>query len=208
MDYNIVYDFITEENQDIRDEYMFLIIAYFIQMFLAEVERFSDQNGIDMTGVDVEGMTADYAAYLEDILLGLYERAQDELEKITKEYADHAMSAILQLLYRYIDTQFQTIEDSETGNALQLAQLLVANMALQQFPNVKIYKSWMAHPDCCPICHELSKMGEVPIDEPFLVSGQRVDLPDGKTFIYKYVDRYVCIAHPNDRCWIEFRIEI
>lgn len=109
-------------------------------------------------------------------------------------------------MHEYVSENYQTIDRSETSNARQLGQLHVVSEVQASSSAVKVYKRWRAHPDCCDICRALDG-AIVPIDEPFLINGQVVELSNGKEFIYNYIDRGVAIAHPNDRCWIEFIIE-
>lgn len=201
MDNDILYHYVMTDNQEEQEELLTLIVAYWVDLFIQEYYAFARDNNVNIDEVDIQAVTADYEVYLTDILEGMRKRARE----YAIELEDEPDNMIYLLTIDYIDAQYERIEDSESGNVIQLAQLLVANEFEKENPNAKVMKEWVAYPDCCPICAKLNGT-IIPIDEPFLVAGQRVDTEDGETFIYKYVDRFVAIAHPNDRCRIQFHL--
>lgn len=202
VDFETVYQYILTDDPEEEENLLQTIIFWFLEDFLAEFQRFSKSNGIDVSELDIEAAMNDYGDYLREIFVGLRERAREKRRELIENDYD---SAIL-LLQFYIGEQFETIERSEQSNLIQMAQMLVAMEAERTIPGTYILKRWVPFPGCCPICLELSKRPPIPVDEPFLVPGEKIDLADGKQFIYKYVTRYVAVAHPNDRCHVEFEI--
>lgn len=198
----LVYQFTTTEDEVEARELLLLLVSYFLLVYNDEKEQFAKDNQVNISLVSDEEMQSDYALYITDILTGMRERVIKKESKLS----GLDQMAFLVALHEYVSGEFETIETSETGNARQLAQLQVVSIVQAGDIAAKVYKRWRAHPDCCEVCKALN--GTIlPIDEPFLVNGQVVELSDGKEFIYKYIDRSVAIAHPNDRCWIEFIIE-
>lgn len=206
ISYELVYHYASTTDQAEADRVLTEIIAFFVDIMLTEVEEFSAANDVDMADYDTEQWVVDYTAYLLEILLGLRQRTQEEKNRIAFENEGDFIAD----LREWFIAQFDRILYSELVDAKQLGEIIVAHALQQQAKETglryNINKTWKAFPDCCPICRQLEGT-TIPVDQPFLVNGQQVDLGNGKTFIYDYVDRYIAFAHPNDRCWIELSIE-
>lgn len=204
--FEYVYGFATTSDQVDAEEKVAIIIAYFVGLILTEIEAFSEANNVDMSEYDIQSWIDSYTAYLYEILMGMRQRIQEKQNELQYEYGND----YIPYLREYFVQQYNRVLYSELVDAKQLGQIIVSTAlqtkALEQGINMQVYKTWRAFPDCCPICAALAGT-TIPITEPFLVNGQRVDVGNGKTFIYDYVDRYVAFAHPNDRCWIELSIE-
>lgn len=207
MDYDVIQDFIFTPNAERREELRDDIVAYWIQMFLNEFYYFAGQNSVNTDDIEIDSVLMDYAQELIQTLDGMRTRVLAKAEKEKEEYGRMTDDELHAVLIDYINNQYKRIEETETSNVIQFAQILVADRFQKDNPGAEIYKRWIANPDCCPICKALSEQEPIPLDEPFLVNGQRVELPDGKVFIYDYVDRLMCIAHPNDRCRIQFILQ-
>lgn len=187
-----VVRFAWAEDEREANELLIVLVEYMLDFYDAELHRFALENDVPIED-EVFQSRDDYAMYISDLFIGLRERAQLRLSEDRKK------------LRNFIITAFVVLVDSESSNILQLAQLDVALIAKKRNNAVKIYKTWHAHPDCCDLCGQLDGTTKL-IDEPFLVNGQIVEMANGEEVIYDYIDRLVAIAHPNDRCWIEFSI--
>lgn len=201
----LIYQFATTGDESEAYSIMLLIIEQYLAQYNLAREEFAEDNGFSVDGYSDAETINDYALYLYTILAGMRERAKEQEKKLQQESADEAAYAAA--LMRFVMNDYEMIDTTEKGNAIQTGQLSAVSVLQEQRGEIKIYKEWVAHPDCCEVCAKLN--GTVlPIDEPFLVDGQVVELPDGKEFEYKYKDRLIAIAHPNDRCHVEFSIEI
>lgn len=199
MDPEIIYEYATTEDEE-RAAILFTeIYNVFLFMYDQEFQAFAEQNNIDVESKSYQDIREEYAAELTQTLLNLRVRTENEREKLLNLPPAEVGSK----LQHFVVVAWRTISDTETGNARQSAQLQASLNLLDADNTVTIKKRWMAHPDCCPICAALNGT-EIDIDEYFLVGGQVVELADGSEFVYEYKDRAICIAHPNDRCWIEF----
>ncbi|MGM0175697.1 phage minor head protein [Enterococcus sp. DIV0800] len=199
----LIYQYATTADEEDAFEILVILVAYFLSLFDAEQRIFIEDNNLDLPD-DLFGQTREsFSMYITDLLINFRQRIQEEMRKPDKDGNLLDKAAVFLL----VESQFETIRDSESVNAQQLAQFEVVTVVQQTIPAAKIYKTWIAKndEDTCEICRALHGT-TIPIDEPFLVAGQRVDLPSGKEFIYNYIDRYTCIAHPHDRCMIEFSI--
>lgn len=194
-----VYKFATTDDPAQADELLNYIAGLFGSIYADELVSFADRNDIDLSQDAYTHMAAEFGEYVISLLKDMRKRCMQKKGSLKGLTA----ADIYDQLYEYVLEQFERIEVTETSNALQLAEYHAILVLLDYNGDVTIRKRWRAHPDCCEICAALDGV-EVDIDEYFLVNGQVVEMADGKEFIYKYIDRSVCIAHPNDRCWIEF----
>lgn len=205
MHEEIIYQFATTEDEDEAYSILLLMIEQFLAQYTAARELFAADNSFELKGYSDESVFDEYALYLFGIFTGLRERAKEQRERLRSQ--DLNKTEHLIALRRFIINEYETIEATEQGNAIQMGQLSAITALQDQRCDIRIFKEWVAHPDCCEICKKLN--GTIlPIEAPFLVDGQVVELPEGKEFVYQYIDRLIAIAHPNDRCHVEFIIEI
>lgn len=204
MDYELIFKYATTDDDIEAYEIMLLIVAHFLSVYDAEREEFAKDNDIDLTASDDEDVRNRYALYVMDLVLGMRDRIRTEAGSLN----DLTEAEYTLYINRLVTVNYDRLETTETNNAMQTGRLEVAVTAKEQNSAVRIYKRWVSRMDdkTCDICRAMH--GTVKsIDEPFLVNGEIVELADGKEFVYKYIDRLVAIAHPNDRCRIEFFIE-
>lgn len=202
MDEELIYQYATTEDEQEAYELLLLLILFFMTMYEDERKAFAERNSVDLTGMDDSEVTNEYTLYITDLLIGMRERTL----KAKQELSVLSRAAFLVAMQQVVKNNWNTLHDSEVGNAKQTAQLEVATLAQMLNRNIQIFKRWVAHPDCCKICAALDGV-QIPIDEPFLVPGQSIDLADGSEFVYEYIERGIATAHPNDRCHVEFIIE-
>lgn len=205
MNLEVIYQFATTASDIDAYEIMQAYIVYMLGLYEYEMQRFIDDSGIDIEIMfNDEESKESYYLYLAGILWGLRERTQKKIEMYrNNKLTEEEMSMLIR---RYVMNDFKAIEDTETMNVTQMAQLNVVSNIQGKTPFAKVYKTWIAIPGCCETCAALNGT-KIPIDQPFLVNGQVVELEDGREVMYNYITRYVAIAHPNDRCYIEFSIE-
>ena len=198
----LVREYVTTENEVEAREILILLVFYFMSVYDEERETFANDNDVPAEWINDENIRDEYEMYVFDLLVSMRERVKEEKEKLR----DLEQTAFLIAIYHFIDVQFTRIHETEISNAKQIAQLQVATAVQDNNSAAKIYKRWVARTDSCEMCKALDGVIK-PIDEPFLINGQVVELSSGKEIIYGYIDRGVAIAHPNDRCSIEFIIE-
>lgn len=198
----LFYQFSITTDEVEANELLFLLVYYFMELYDGEKERFIKDSDLDIHVESYEQVKEDYALYLADVFIGARERVQLKEQELIKSDEEDASAK----LYTFIDSNFERINNTETVNVKQIAQLQVVAYVQDQDKAAKIYKQWVAHSGACDICKALDGT-KIPVDEPFLVNGQVIELSDGGEFIYDYIDRDVAIAHPNDQCGIEFIIE-
>lgn len=194
-----LYDFVTTDSEDEAYELLLLILAYLLSAYDNALKEAAEEWNVEITEPDT--VREDYAIYVISLLTNFRERARQKALDLMSEDVDDYTAA----LKRFIEIGFNAIERTERENAQQTAQLHAVVIAAYVIGNAEIYKTWRARPNCCSICAALDGI-TVPIDTPFLVNGQMIDLADGKTFIYKYKERQIALAHPNCGCWVEFSI--
>lgn len=198
----LIYQFCTTGNEVEAYEILLLIVAHYMEIYDKEKERFLQYSNISHELVTDENVRQDYAMYLSDLLLNMRERTKAK----EQELLGLSPAAFLVAMKKFVMDSYNRLESCETGNAKQISQLQVAAAVQENDSAARITKTWVAYPECCDVCSALNGI-TIPVDEPFLVNGQVVELGNGKEFIYNYIDRRVAIAHPNDRCTIEFHIE-
>lgn len=201
---NDVRRYATTTDQVEARELLQLLVASFMLSYFEEREAFAKRNDVEVEFVYDGSMETEYALYIQDLLIGMRERTQEKMNGLS----GLGRVAYFLALYHFVDIAFRTIFDTEQKNLRQLAELNVAQSLIDSGKPVSIYKRWVAHESdgACDICSALD--GTVlPIDEPFLVNGQIIQLGNGTEFIYKFIDRYAAVAHPNCRCEIETIIE-
>lgn len=204
MDYELIFRYATTEDEIEAYEIMMLIVAYFLNVYDTARKELAENSDIDLTAADDETTRNEYTLYVMDLVVGMRDRILKEQEKLQ----DLTEAEYTLRLNEIITINYDRLEITETNNAMQLGQLEAAATAREQNSAIKIYKRWVSRLDTktCELCKAMH--GTVkPIDEPFLVNGQVIELTDGKEFVYKYIERLVAIVHPNDRCRIEFFIE-
>lgn len=198
----LVFEFAT--NEQIVSELLDEITNYYLLLYSDERQRFADINEVDLNDYEQDILLANYKIYIENLFMGLRDRGLVKLEELESELSD----GITMLMIVFITKQFNRLHDTESSNVIQTAQLSVVEQLQKSNTDVRLTKTWISRNDdrTCKICQALHGM-TIPVNENFLVNGQVVDLKDGTRFVYDYVDRTVAVAHPNDRCRIEFNVE-
>lgn len=202
MDDELIYQFATTDDEVEAYETMLLLTQYYLSAYDSERDEFAARHKVNPQAIMDGGTREEYALYISGILLGMRGRVKEEEGRLS----GLGEAAALPALKKFVWDNYRRIEETEASNAKQLAQLQVVQEIQSKDRAAKIYKRWVARPGCCEVCRALN--GTVKrIDEPFLVNGQVVELEGGKSFTYGYIDRNVAVAHPNDRCTVEFFIE-
>lgn len=200
----LIYQYATTSDEKDALEILQAIVAYFLSIYDAERELFLENNGIDLPLSESDEVRIEFMMYITDVLIGMRLRTLEKIEKeqATKGYMEKAA------IYTFVSNAFNTIKETDSVNAQQIAQIEVVKKVQQTMPNARVFKTWISQNDeaTCPICRAMHGT-KIPVDEPFLVNGQVVELADGDEFIYNYINRSVAIAHPRDRCRIDFSIE-
>lgn len=194
-----LYEFVTTDSEDEAYELLLLILAHFLSIYDSEIKEHAKEWNVDVPEPDE--VREEFSLYMITLLANFRERARRKALELMKEDSDSFTIA----LNKFIEQGFSVIERTERETALQTAQLHAVVLAAYLIGNVGIYKTWRTEPNCCSICDALNGL-TVPIDTPFLVNGQMIDLAGGETFIYKYKERQIALAHPHCRCRIEFSI--
>lgn len=222
MEDELIIDYCTTDNDEYAEEILLLIIMYFLEAYEDEKIRFARVNNVDITTLNDDAMIDEYVNYLIDLLADMRERCYDKmsvLESLHNEPLPKAEVAPIGHgflskedytdLLAFIIVNWDRLEDTEYVSAKQTAQFKVVEIVQEKNSGARIYKQWVAHQDCrtCPVCMSLHGT-IIPLEEPFLVNGQVVELDNGKFWTYDYNDRFIAVAHPWDRCWIEFIIEL
>ena len=202
----LIEEFATTADEERAIEILKAIVAYFMAIYDAERELFLEDNKLDLPfdENEADSVRLDFMLYITDLLTSIRTRTLRKIEE-QQDSHDRVERATMTA---YIMNLYQRIKETESVNAQQIAQIEVVKKVQQTMPGAKIYKVWISKNDAdtCEICRALH--GTVlPINQPFLVNGQIVSLDSGDEFIYEYIDRQVAIAHPNDRCRIDFFIE-
>lgn len=195
-----IYEFAVCSNSADAKDKLAQLLAYLISIFDEEKDQFAEQNNVELRLEEHSELRESYIQYLTALLIGMRDRCLEKQQKMQDEgKADRA------LLFLFVMNEFDRIEDSEWSNSKQLAQLEVVQKVRLLRPNAIITKRWVAHVGACDYCMAMDGV-EVPIDQPFLVSGQTIMLHTGEELIYNYIDRDVAVLHPHDRCYVEFII--
>lgn len=194
-----LYEFVTTDSEDEAYELLLLFLAYFLSRYDDALAEASEKWNVEIPEPNTVRM--DYAVYVTELIIGFRVRARDKALDLMRGDPDE----FKETLEDYIEKDFARLDRTEQEVAEQTAQLQAADKAVELTDDTALYKTWRARPNCCAICDALDGT-TIPVDEPFLVNGQIVELANGKTFIYKYKDRTIAIAHPNCRCWVEFSI--
>lgn len=202
MNDELIYQFATTDDEVEAYEIMLLLTQYYLSVYDSEKDEFAASHNVNTQAIMDESLRAEYALYISNIFSGMRDRVKEEEGRLS----GLGEGAALLALKKFVFENYGRIEETELSNAKQMARLQVAQEIQSKNTAAKIYKRWVARPGCCEVCRALN--GTVkPIDEPFLINGQVVELEGGKSFTYGYIDRNVAIAHPNDRCTVEFFIE-
>lgn len=197
----LVFEYATTENTERASEILADLLLIFIAMYDDAYAEFVASNDIEYDITEYSEIRQDYYDHVLDRLQSIRPRTLEESQKL------NGSEDYIRKLYHFVDVIYTRIFETQRSNAKQLGQLQAVLFYAQNNPNVMINKTWVAQPDCCPICAELAGT-TIPITEYFLVNGQVVELDDDKNFVYSYDNTPVCVAHPNDRCYIEFSIEL
>lgn len=195
-----IYNFAITGNIADVDDKLFQLVFYLLGVFDREKEQFAKQNNVKVEPEEFSELRESYAVYLAELLLGMRDRCLEKQQKL-KDQGEFEKT----LMFLFVMNQFKTIEDTEWSNSKQLAQLEVVKEVRLIRPNAKIEKRWVAHAGACDFCQAMNGV-TIPLDEPFLRSGQIIESDSGEEFIYNYIDRDVAVLHPNDKCYIEFII--
>lgn len=202
IDEEMILDFLTTNDSIDFQEKLEQLVYYFVMLYYQGQTQFADRYDYQIDEETFNLQLQDYSNYIILLLYDMRQRMNEYREKIKDlprlEQADK--------LSRFVVVNFKRLNVTEFNNAFQMAEIDIINDMIKNDSTVKVYKTWVARPDACPVCKALNGTRKE-LNEPFLVSGQVVELDDGKTFEYGYIDRKVAIAHPNDRCRIEFDIE-
>lgn len=196
-----IIEFALTKNAIEVEENLLLIVEYLLTVFDEEKARYASDNNVEIDPEEYSEMREAYAIYLADLLLGMRERCAAKQSEMEQEGTVEKA-----LLFSFVLSQFFNIEDTEWSNSKQMAQLEVVNKVRLLRPAAKISKRWRAHSGACDKCLAMDGT-EVPFEEPFLRTGQLIELSTGEEFIYNYIDRDIALLHPHDRCWVEFIIE-
>lgn len=210
----LIWRYANTRNEQEENELLLLLVYYFVSLYNNHKKEFIDNNDLDEEEISnyYEGdliefgydkTIEDYSIYIADLLYSLRQRAIIKQNDYYEKGLNYQQVIALDEYKTYIYNLFAVIHQTETNNVLQMAELKVANIVQVINPNIIFYKRWVARLDACPICQTLARNPPIPIDQPFLYNGEVVELENGDEFIYKYIDRFVAIAHPNDRCRIE-----
>lgn len=197
---DIVVEFLTTDDIDRAAILLESLLDSYMALYDEEIATFASNNDLSIDFIPMHQAT--YRENLMDLFIGMRERVKEKEAKL-KEEKDEAIALVLLLIF--VEENYNRLKLTELGNIKQTAQLEVVQYLQANDYNVRIMKRWVAHSGACEVCQALNGI-TIPIDEPFLVNGQIVELADGKEFIYNYIDRSVAIAHPNDQCYIEFII--
>lgn len=204
MHEELIYQMCVTEDEDEAYQIMLLVIEQYLAKYATAREEFANINEFTLEGYSDIDVRNEYSLYLYGVLVDMRERAREKESSLTSQ--EVAGVALVAALRRSIMLDYAVIDATERGNAIQMGQLDAITALQDQRGDVRILKEWVAHPDCCEVCKRLN--GTIlPIEAPFLVDGQIVELEGGKEFKYNYIDRLIAIAHPNDRCHVEFIIE-
>lgn len=195
---DIVVEFLTTDDVNRAAILTESLLDSYMALYDEEIATFASKNDLSIDFVSMYQAT--YREYLMDLFIGMRERVQEKEIELQEE-KDKARA--LALLLIFVEENYNRLKLTELGNIKQTAQLEVVQYLQANDYNVRIMKRWVAHAGACEVCQALNGV-TIPIDEPFLVNGQVVELASGKEFIYNYIDRSVAIAHPNDQCYIEF----
>lgn len=201
IDLDFIWEFAFTEDDTILGYDLALLITYFITAYDEEKVRFAKDNGIELTDYELDEFRENYILYLYDMLLNVRLNIQEK----QRELHEMQVEEEYEKLRDFITTYFALVHMTEIQVLVQSASLNVVKELRRNNADVIIEKRWKAFPGCCPICKALDGV-TIPVDEPFLVNGQVVEDAHGKLHTYSYVDRYICVAHPNDRCMIEYII--
>lgn len=187
----LVTQFLLEINDEKAKTLLYELLVLFGEYFNEQRRAFALEQDIELLE-DYYDTKTEYVDYLSQVLWIARQQLINKSDGLSKE---DLLIAVVLASTRLINTETQALG--------QLAKITVAHELETQNGNIKIMKRWVANPNCCPICRALDGM-ILPLDQPFLSNGQVVELEEGKSYTYGYADRLSAVAHPNDRCSIEF----
>jgi len=181
-----------------------LIVAAFMSVYDEERDDFAEENGIDPDLVYDDSFRDEYELYVFDLIGRMRDRTQVEM----KQQSELDRVAFLIAVKHFVDVNFEAIRRTEEKILKQTADLEVTNALLEKDSTARAYKTWHTSglQETCDVCKALDGV-TIPIDEPFLVNGQIIELGDGKEFIYTYETRYAASAHTNCNCYITITIQ-
>lgn len=198
-----IYNFAIMDNETEAYEIAMLLVMSMLLVYEEERDTFAANNDVNIEMLDDEESIESYAQYLYTLYWGLRERTREKQQEL---YALDMVTADMHTkLKNYAVNGYNAINNTEPGNAQQLAQLNVVVAVQDQQPAAQIYKTWDARPDCCEKCAAMDGT-TIPVEEPFLVNGQAVMLPDGSEVFYSYITRQTAIMHTRCRCYVTFTI--
>ena len=181
-----------------------LIVEAFLLIYEEERDVFAEENGIPPDLVYDDSLKNEYELYVFDLIGRMRDRTQAEMAK----QSELDRVAFLIAIKHFVDVNFEAIRRTEEKILKQTADLEVTNALLEKDSTARAYKTWHTSglQDSCDICKSLDGV-TIPIDEPFLVNGQIIELGDGTEFIYTYETRYAASAHTNCNCYITITIQ-
>ncbi len=199
---DIVIEFLTTDDLQRAAILLTTLVDLYMAYYDEELTTFASSNDLSIDFVATN--KAAYEEYLTDLFVDMRTRVKEKEIELNNEDKDEAMAFMLLLIF--VEQNYNRLKLTELGNIKQTAHLEVVQYLQANDYNVKIFKKWVAHSNACEVCQALNGV-TLPVDQPFLVNGQIVELANGKEFIYDYIDRGVAIAHPNDQCYIDFILD-
>lgn len=136
---------------------------------------------------------------LQNVLEGLRERLNAELEKVRLANPEMSASEVVETVRKSQVWQAKRITESEDSILEQRAGLdIVSQVFVEQGYNVT--KTWVAKIDArtCPICRAMNGV-TIPFGDVFMIDGDEITIDS------HYGD--MANAHSNCRCHIEYNFE-
>lgn len=149
----LIYQFAVTEGEDEAYEILLLMIEQYLAQYTAARELFALENEFALEGHSDESTLNDYALHLFSLLADMRARAREKEEALRE--AELTQVAQMAALYKFVMAAYETINATERGNAIQMGQLSAITALQDQRGDIRIYKEWVAHPDCCEICKRL-----------------------------------------------------
>jgi hypothetical protein len=147
---------------------------------------------LDLSATNKEAAEA-ARAYTFELVKGLTETSRDALRDVISAFVETPGMTIGDVIERlpFDEQRAALIATTEITRAYATGQAAAGDAMKEQFPDVRVVKTWFTNNDdrVCPICGPLNGE-EVDEDEDF---GGEFDGPPG---------------HPGCRCWVSYRTRI
>ena len=162
------------------------------------VKLFGQRVGLEPDYTVVNTRAAEWARrYVGQLVKGISETTREALRQAIATFAETPGFTIGDIMKQLPFTAERAlmVAVTETTRAYAQGNRLGAKQLQEQWPGVKVIRTWFTNNDdlVCPVCGQLNG-AEVGADDPFkLADGTEVDDPP---------------AHPNCRCWTDFRTRI